>query len=704
MREQGAGIRGQGSRPAERPPKSWVPHLRGVLVFAAKVGNLETSLARFAGPALILLAAAVATAPQLIRGNSCGHDFDFHLVSWFDCLNAWRHGIVYPHWAPSANFGAGEPRFVFYPPLTWMLGAALGILLPWQFVPIALTFLLLAATGLATRTLAREALSDGAATLAGCAAIFSGYALFCAYERSAFGELTGGFWIPLLLLFALRERRLGGSAVQRALDGSAVPLALVVAGAWLSNAPVGVMACYLLAAVALTAALLGRSWAPVVRAAIGAALGLGLGAIYLIPAAWEQRWVDIRQATGDPGEMVENSWLFGRHADPALLDHDIELHRVSVLAVSMLAVALVGLLVAWWRAKLGRAGSGNPSGAKAPHGFEAFSARLKSCPVTKPCPDTKQCSSVVSRADGDFEASSARLKSCPVTKPCLETEQSSSLSRLPLRWWIPLALVPPAILFLLLPISLSLWNLLPKLRFLQFPWRWLVVLEAPMAIFFAAAVWPTASARRWRRCAVATVCTTLFLAATLFAARSFFQVCDDEDAVSGMVNAYRAGTGFAGVGEYSPVGADDSLLVSGLPAACLVATPDTPLGTPGSADGSIPIWTADSGSCEAIVSTAAGYPENPRFTATLGQQGYLVMRLRSFPAWQIAVNGRPMGPLPRRADGLMVVPVPKGPLDLSVDWITTPDALVGRWLSALALILLITQWWLERKLNRLGLS
>ncbi|MGB8259297.1 MAG: hypothetical protein WCE75_03055, partial [Terracidiphilus sp.] len=99
------------------------------------------AISRFTGPALILLAAAVATLPQALRGNSCGHDFDFHLVSWLDCLNAWRHGILYPHWSPSANFLAGEPRFVFYPPLTWMLGAALGAVLPWAAAPIALTFL-----------------------------------------------------------------------------------------------------------------------------------------------------------------------------------------------------------------------------------------------------------------------------------------------------------------------------------------------------------------------------------------------------------------------------------------------------------------------------------------------------------------------------------------------------------------------------------
>ncbi len=65
---------------------------------------------RLAGPAVILLAAAVAIAPQLVRGNSCGHDFDFHLVSWLDCLNSWRHGILYPHWAPQRQLWRPESR------------------------------------------------------------------------------------------------------------------------------------------------------------------------------------------------------------------------------------------------------------------------------------------------------------------------------------------------------------------------------------------------------------------------------------------------------------------------------------------------------------------------------------------------------------------------------------------------------------------
>ena len=597
------------------------------------VSGLEGGLRnprRWAGAGLVIVAAAVAVAPMLVRGNSCGHDFDFHLVSWIDCLHAWRHGIAFPHWAPSANFGAGEPRFVFYPPLTWMLGAALGSVLPWQLVPIALTFVLLAATGLATRSLARQSLTDAPATLAGCTAIFSGYALFCAYERSAFAEMAGGLWFPLLLLFALREREPGAPVLKRAFDGSAVPLALVLAGAWLSNAPVGVMASYLLAAVALIAALHQRSWAPVIRSAASAALGLGLAAFYLLPAAIEWRWVDIRQAIDDPGERIESSWLFGHNALARLALHDVELQRVSLIAVSMLAVAGAGLLVAWRRGRL----TGNR------------------------------------------------------------------------RWWLPLAIIPPAILMLQFPFSQPVWDLLPKLRFLQFPWRWLVALEAPMAIFFATAIWPKPSAHHWQRRTVSGVCGVFFLAASLFAGVSFFQPCDDEDCVPGMLSAYRAGTGFDGEEEYAPPGAENSLVATGLPAACLVTNPAIVLGRM-SAD-VILTWDATQGTCEATFPLTAypgkARPEHLRIAAIAPHGGYLVLRLRDYPAWRIEVNGREVHDFTRRVDGLVAVPVSQGPIDLTADWTTTPDVRAGRAISWIALSLLTALTLVERKLRPTGLS
>jgi hypothetical protein len=252
---------------------------------------------RWAGPAIILVAAFIAMGPLLWHGSSSlGNDLRFHFISWIDARQGMSMGFLYPHWAYSPNFGAGEPRFVLYPPISWMAGAVLGMLLPWSVVPLVLSILLLAATGLAVRALARETMADGPATLAGCAAIFLGYALFNVYKRCAFAEMAGGFWIPLLLLFALRRRNPSGNFWDRAFDGSTAPLALIVAGIWLSNGPLGIMAGYLLAAVMLVSALMEKSLVPVLRAAVGTILGMGLASFYLIPAVWERKWVSIQLA------------------------------------------------------------------------------------------------------------------------------------------------------------------------------------------------------------------------------------------------------------------------------------------------------------------------------------------------------------------------------------------------------------------------
>jgi hypothetical protein len=659
-----------------------------------KSADTKDSRLRFAGPALILFAAFVAIVPQLIRGNSCGHDFDVHLVSWLDCLNAWRHGIPYPHWTPSPNYGAGEPRFVFYPPLTWMLGAALGAILPWNLAPIVLTFLILAATGLATRALALEAFSFDAlgldaldhlpGTLAGCVSIFSGFTLFTAYERCAFPEFAGGFWLPLIILFALRDHRPSGcpilsrsvrkggnrpmrvphvpriwrhgsdpeltsspsrSLFRRAFSGSTVPLALALAGAWLSNLPLGVIAGYLLAAVALLWAIVNKTWAPLLRAAVASLLGLGLAAIYWLPAALERHWVDIRQATEDPGYNFENNWLFARNANPVLALHDVILRQVSWIAVSMIAVSLAAILICYFRGSLPK-----------------------------------------------------REKN---------------------RWWIPLAAIPIVVLFLLFPISRPVWHALPQMSFLQYPWRWLEAVEAPMAIFFVAAIWPSSrdarNARRSRlgRILALAACAAFFLAATIYAGTTFFQVCYPEDTVASMLVGYRAGSGSEGMYEYEPPNGDDSAIATGLPDACLVTDPSIVLGKPDPNDPDAnPTWVPDQNTCQATFIQIGGLQTNPEhrsFDATIPHAGYLVLRLLRYPAWAIRLNGQTfttgqLAALPQRADGLIAVPVPSGPIHLTLDWTITRDVLAGRWLCVTSALLLAGLWLYELRRFRARLK
>jgi hypothetical protein len=657
-----------------------------------------TGPGKFLGPAIILLAALLAIAPQLIRGNSCGHDFDVHLVSWLDCVNSWKHGIPYPHWTPSPNYGAGEPRFVFYPPLTWMLGALLGLVFPWGFAPIAMTYLTLAGTGLATRALALQALDDLPATLAGCVAMFSGFALFTGYERSAFPEFAGGVWLPLLLLFALRDRsgisvrvpqvsilrpgsgegttanrvppvpRIWGpgseaesakgparSVVHSAFDGSTAPLALMLAAAWLSNLPLAVTATYLLAGVAMLAAAVRHSWAPVLRAAIATPLGLGLAALYWFPAAMERNWVDIRQATQDPGYNFENNWLFVHNANPTLALHDAINHQASWIAISMIAVSMIALAICWRRGTL------------------------------------------------------PNLHNSP-------------------RWWFPLAAIPVVVLFFSFPISRPLWNLLPEMRFLQYPWRLLEAVEAPMAIFVVAAIWPSSrpmqdvgrdqiirraqNARR-ARIAVLSACAVWFVASTVFAGGYFFQVCYAEDTVASTLFDYRDGAGFEGMYEYEPFDADISQIATGLPDACLVSDPSIALGksTPDDPDAN-PIWSPPT--CDAtytFLGDGATNPEHRQIRAHVSHPGYLVLRLLSYPDWQVRVNGQLFHtdrtielPLPKRNDGLIAVPVPQGQVALAVDWAITRDVIASRWITALSVLLLAALWFFEPRRKRVRLT
>jgi hypothetical protein len=94
---------------------------------------------------------------------------------------------------------------------------------------------------------------------------------------------------------------------------------------------------------------------------------------------------------------------------------------------------------------------------------------------------------------------------------------------------------------------------------------------------------------------------------------------------------------------------------------------------------------------------------NPALKRPLGVSDtprYLILRLRSYPAWRVANSGYTLDSLPRRNDGLIVLPVWPGTVDLTIDWITTSDVLTGRWLSALALLLLTGLWSLERKPGR----
>lgn len=260
-------------------------------------------------------------------GDFSGHDFQFHIASWVDAAGQWREGILFPRWAEWANWGYGEPRFIFYPPASWILGAALGAVLPWTVAPIAYIWLALLAAGMSMWKLAREWLAPAEAVAAAVFFAANPYNLLLAYYRSDFAELLASALFPLLILGVLRITREGFSR--------APFLALVFAAVWLSNAPAAVIAAYSVALLIVIAAVFARSFRPLIGGGAGLAAGFGLAAFYILPAAWEQKWVQIAQAVSQ-NLRVERNFIFTHSPDPEFLFFN---WKVSTLAVGVMLIA-----------------------------------------------------------------------------------------------------------------------------------------------------------------------------------------------------------------------------------------------------------------------------------------------------------------------------------------------------------------------------
>ncbi|MGA8110746.1 MAG: 6-pyruvoyl-tetrahydropterin synthase-related protein [Acidobacteriaceae bacterium] len=572
---------------------------------------------------LLLAVIGVAVLPLAWRGPSCGQDFDFHLQNWIELAHAWRHGLLYPWWAASANYGAGEPRFVFYPPLSRIVGALLGCILPWSWTPLAFALLCLLGAGFSLRAMARAWLPEDSATLAACLYVINPYMLFVVYERGAEAELLAAVFVPLVVLFALRPSSPNSSDSPP--KSTIVPLALTFGALWLTNAPSGVMGGYMLALLVVVAALRQRSWRLIARSAAAVPLGLALAGFWLIPAIFQQRWVEIARATA-PLMRVQDSFLFGfvRLASlPApvsaqdqfdLAYHNQVLHLVSLVVVALLAATA---LAAW-----------------------------------------------------------------PSRRP---------LTRL----WLPFVVVAGAVGALQFPWSHPVWQSLPELRYLQFPWRWMLVLGMICATVAGAALGRVAATRR----AIAIRAMLVLLLAcglSVWASRALWQPCDEEDNVAAQIATFKS-KGFEGTDEYTPAPADNSLIQQGLPPVRILAVPDAEEST----EGDNPAWSPDpAAEVPARIALERWQIQTIDVHIDAQRSAWAVFRLMDYPAWQITLNGAALQTRPLRPDGLIVVPLNPGSNRVIIRWRTTADQRIGIALSLAALAVTLALAFAPRRKSR----
>jgi hypothetical protein len=538
--------------------------------------------------------------PMLFLGNASGHDFDFHVASWMDVAGQWREGIVYPRWAEWANWGFGEPRFIFYPPASWIAGAALGSVLPWRMVPGAFIWLALVLAGMSMWVLSREWLPPPQAVVAAVLYAVNPYNLVIVYYRSDFAELLASALFPLLIWGVLPV--IAG-------EWRRVPsLAVIFASIWLTNAPAAVIATYSLVLITLVGCIARKSLRPLLLGASAVAGGFALAAFYILPAAWERRWVQIAQAVASEVNPSRN-FLFTRMNDP---DFVLFNGKVSWIAAGVIAITTVAAVFA-----------------------------------------------------------------SPKRRYFREL------------WWI---LISPAMasVFLMLRPSLWLWNTLPELRFIQFPWRWLEPLAVAFAFFLAVAIFSVRSRRlSWTLTVVAFV--AIGATATTIIRDAYW---DDED-VPSIATAISSHRGYEGTDEYAPIGLtrldlpgnpDDTerpARISPDPAPQFEELRSA-TGAPVPAAGirlNVDRWSA----------------ERKAFTEENAAPVTLALRLADYPSWQVQVDSKRARITTLPATSQILVPLAAGNHRVGVRFRRTWDRNAGDAISVLAVTLLGFIWVLRRR-------
>jgi hypothetical protein len=467
-----------------------------------------------------------------------------------------------------------------------MFGAALSFFLPWKIVPGAVAGAAFWVGGIGMWVLARDWLPPAESLFAGALYALNPYHLLVFYRRNDFSELLASSLVPFVVWFALK--------IPLQCRYAWPSLAVFIAVIWLLNAPAAVIMFYVLLLLFLVLSVERRNIHIIVRGGTALAIGGMLAAVYIIPAAYEQRWVNIFAALR-PGLMFSDNFLFTPArvvaGIPYAFEHVRFNHIISKMAIGELsATALAIIAVA---------------------GMRRTAPRI---------------------------------------------------------WWALLSLAT-ASGFLMLSPSNVLWENLPKLRFVQFPWRLLFVLGVPLAFFVAAAL-----ARASRPAKAGIVCASCL--AILFATYQFTRINWRE---RGNVTDFYAGSflnhpGYGGVPEYSPAGSiqeDLDRLNSDDPP--LVARDVVGRPVP-NVEFNLQQWD----------------PERRRFQISSPTQINVRAKLLNYPAWRVTVNGVATEVQSNPRTGELLIPVAAGTSSVQIIFARTHDRVWGILVSGVALLVLMT--------------
>jgi uncharacterized membrane protein len=366
----------------------------------------------------VVFCGLVLSLPMLIVGfPNPTHDGRVHEV-WFGNFAAqfWA-GDWYPRWLQQLDGGLGGPSFYFYPPMPYVITALFqplfrGAADSWRILGLSVALALVLSGAFAYLWL-RQMVDERTAGIA--AVLYMAMPYHYAvdlFARGALGEFWSFAWLPLILYCThgvVQRRRL-------AFVGLAFSYVMLI----MTHLPTTLIFSVIPPVYAVWLAAPSDRVRAFRSTSAAMALGIGLSAIYLLPAMRDQGAVSM-DAMRTGGFYYEFGYFFARNAA-----------GVRVLATTNFVKALFGIV-------------------------------LSMCAV----------------------ATAAVFVVRRSAKTVLRREMI---------FWCVVALVSLAMMF---PISKPLYELLPPLQLIQFPWRFNAILTLAVAALLALAMAAAARPYRW---------------------------------------------------------------------------------------------------------------------------------------------------------------------------------------------------------------
>lgn len=277
-------------------------------------------------------------------------------------------------------------------------------------------------------------------------------------------------------------------------------------------------------------------------------------------------------------------------------------------------------------------------------------------------------------SDADFQAFNWKVSYVALAVILVTTLAAAISARVRLQFpelWSTCVALGAASAILMVPLSAPAWNHLPKLYFIQFPWRWLAPLNLAFAFLTAASM---ASWRKnWPKWLVPALVLGAIAAGAVAMVRTAWWDSCDAPFIAGEISS---GHGYEGTDEYSPLSFDRSDLVPNDPAY----GPDGQIARVDPASGRIvPLASVQ-------IHVEKWSAERKAFTADVANQTQVALHIVNYPAWKATLDGVPTEIEAAPDTGQILLTVPPGTHRVEVRFRRTSDRIAGDAISIISAI------------------